>query len=56
MKKTVLIPVKPSVLHKPHECSTQHENMLIDDIQVRQESLLLILTVSDLNKQLTLKY
>jgi len=37
MKKTVLIPVKSSVLDKHHRCFMQAENMdlLTDDIQVR---------------------
>ncbi|XP_059395338.1 ubiquitin-like-conjugating enzyme ATG10 isoform X3 [Carassius carassius] len=37
MKKTVLMPVKPSVLHKQHECSIQDENMVTDDIQANVE-------------------
>lgn len=47
MKKTVLIPVKSSVLHKPHGCLMQAENMdlLTDDIRVRQVSLLLLLSI-----------
>jgi len=48
MKKTVLIPVKSSVLDKHHRSFMQAENMdlLTDDIQVRQVSLLLLLLLS----------
>ncbi|XP_052422782.1 ubiquitin-like-conjugating enzyme ATG10 isoform X6 [Carassius gibelio] len=37
MKKTVIMPVKPSVLHKQHEYSIQDENMVTDDIQANVE-------------------